>query len=59
MDFIIPLTGACEIGVAGDFSSGVSGVGIRTGTGAEAGTKLARRVKGDAECHSVRFMAGR
>lgn len=55
------LTGACETGVAGVHSSGVSGAGTgaEVGAGAETGTKLDRRVKGDADRHSVRFMAGR
>lgn len=56
---VIYLTGACETGVAGVCTSRVSGVGTEAGTGAEAGTKLDKRVKGDAGRHSVRFMAGR
>lgn len=47
--------------MAGVCSTGVSGgrTGTDAGTGAEAGTKLDRRVKGEAGRHSVRFMAGR
>lgn len=33
--------------------------GADAGTGAEAGTKLDKRVRGEAGRHSVRFMAGR
>lgn len=55
------LTDACETGVAGVCSTGVSGAGTGTdtGTGAEDGIHLDRRVKGEAGRHSVRFMAGR
>lgn len=57
----VHLTGACETGVAGVCSTGVSGAGTMTdaGTGAEAGIKLDKKVKGDAGRHSVMFMAGR
>lgn len=40
-------------------STGVSAAGTEAGYGAGTGTKLDRRVKGDAGRHSVRFMAGR
>lgn len=53
------LTGVCETGVAGVFSTGISEAGTGSTTGAESGTKLAKRVKGDAGRHSVRLMAGR
>lgn len=55
------LTGACETGVAGVCTIGVSGteLGTDAGTGAEAGTKFDRKVRGEAGRHSVRFMAGR
>lgn len=55
------LTVACETGVAGVCSTGVSvgGTGTEAGPGAEAGTKLDKRVKGDVGRHSVRFIAGR
>lgn len=45
--------------MAGVSSTGVSNAGTVAGTGAEAGTKLDSRAKGDAGRHSVRFMAGR
>lgn len=56
---VISLTGACETGVAAVCSIGASDAGSGAETGAEAESKLARRVKGDVGRHSVRFMAGR
>lgn len=55
------LTGACDTGVAGVCTTGVFAAesGADAGTGAEAGTKLDKRVRGEAGRHSVRFMAGR
>lgn len=47
--------------MAGVCSAGAPGgrTGTEAGAGATAGTKLDRRVMGDAGRHSVRFMAGR
>lgn len=53
------LTGACDTGVAGVWSTEVSGAEPDAETEAESGPKLDRKVKRETECHSVMFIAGR